>query len=404
MSGDTPNGRVVIVGGGIGGVYTAMNLIREGFPPEKITIIAKEWPAYSRHRLAEFLSSKAPFGRIVLGLSKRLSGMGVGVLAGTEAISLDTAEKTVGIKTNGGTSEVEYGNLVLATGGRPFLPPIKGVQLNGVVTFHGSNDVEFLRSLPRGSKTAVIGAGLVGLTAAVALRRLGHGVTVIEARERILPNLLEKSLAKFVGDHLARLGIQVLTSSLVEEVEGDEWVEGVRLRDGEEFRANAVVMATGVRPNSGLLRKDGRPIEVDEAGRTGFPGVYALGDCAMSRDFITGEFVYRPLGFVAGHYAQLVARAIAGKAVADRGIIPTVYETIGPVEVYAVGLSGAEAEKLGVLGDVGVEGGKNWREARVFDGDGRLIGWERVQSGHFHSMNSANAYLTIMEARGGRAE
>ncbi len=398
------SGGTVIVGGGIGGVYTAMNLIREGFPPEKITIIAREWPAYSRHRLAEFLSSKVPFGRIALGLSKRLSWMGVRVLAGTEAISLDTAEKTVGIKTNGGTSEVEYGNLVVATGGRPFLPPIPGVGLKGVVTFHGSNDVEFLSSLPGGSRTVVIGAGLVGLTAAVALRKLGHGVTVIEARGRILPNLLEGPLAEFVGDHLTRLGIQVLTSSLVEEVEGDEWVEGVRLRGREEFWAKSVVMATGVRPNSGLLRRDGRPIEVDEAGRTGFPGVYALGDCAMSRDFITGEFVYRPLGFVAGHYAQLVARAIVGRPVADRGVIPTVYEAIGPVEVYAVGLSGAEAEKLGVLGDVEVEGENNWREARVFDADGRLIGWERVQSGHLHSVGSANAYLRIRELHGGRAE
>ncbi|WP_456366918.1 NAD(P)/FAD-dependent oxidoreductase [Thermococcus sp.] len=397
------SGGTIIVGGGIGGVYTAINLIREGLPPEKITIIAREWPAYSRHRLAEFLSSKAPFGRIVLGLSKRLQGMGVEVLAGAEAVSLDTNGKTVRIRANGETPEVEYGNLVIATGGRPFLPPIKGVKLKGVVTFHGSKDVEFLKSLPRGSKTAVIGAGLVGLTAAVALRKLGHGVMVIEAREDILPNLLEEPLAKFVEEHLAGLGIQVLTSSLVEEVEGEEWVEGVRLKGGEELEAKAVVMATGVRPNSGLLREDGRPIEVDDAGRTGFPGVYALGDCAMSMDFVTGEFVYRPLGFVAGHYARLVARAIAGKPVADRGVIPAVYEAIGPVEVHAVGLGGAEAEKLGVLGDVKVDGGKNWREARIFDGEGRLIGWERVQSGHFHSVSSANAYLTIREAHKGES-
>ena len=398
MSEDT-SGRVVIVGGGIGGLYTAMNLIKEGFPPERITLIAKEWPAYSRHRLAEFLSSRAPFGKIILGPSKRLPGMGIKILTGT-AVSLDPKKKTVGVRTNGRTLELEYGSLVLATGGRPFLPPIPGAGLRGVVTFHGSNDIEFLRSLPQGSKTVVIGAGLVGLTAAAALKRLGHDVTVVEARERVLPNLLEEPLAGFVEERLREKGIEILTSSLVEEVEGDGRVERVRLKDGEEFEARAVVMATGVRPNSGLLRDDGRPIEVDETGRTRLPGVYALGDCAMSRDFVTGKFVYRPLGFVAGHYARLVARAITGKPAATRGVIPTVYEAIGPAEVYAVGLSSTESEKLGVLGDVEVNEGENWREARVFDGEGRLIGWERVQLGHFHSVGSANAYLKIRETHG----
>ena len=115
----------------------------------------------------------------------------------------------------------------------------------------------------------------------------------------------------------------------------------------------------------------------------------------MSRGFVTGEFVYRPLGFVAGHYARLVARAIAGKPVADRGIIPTVYESVGPVEVYGIGLSGSEAERLSALGRTEIEEGENWREARVFDPGGSLIGWERVQSGHFHSVGSTNSYLEI---------
>ncbi len=393
-------GRTVIIGGGIGGVYTAMNLIREGFPAEGITIIAGEWPAYSRHRLAEFLSSNAPFGRITLGLSERLQTMGVEILAGAEAVSLDPEKKTVGVRTDGRISEIEYGNLVIATGGRPFVPPIPGTELRGAVTFHGSNDIEFLRSLPKGSKTVVIGAGLVGLSAAVTLRKLGHGVTVVEVRERILPNLVEAPLAKFVEESLREMGIEVLISSLVEEVKGDGRVEGVRLKGGEEFEVKAVVMATGVRPNSGLLREDGRPIEIDEAGKTRFPGIYALGDCAMSRDFITGEFVYRPLGFVAAHYARLVTRAIAGKPVADSGVIPTVYESIGPVEVYGIGLSGSEAERLSVLGRIEIKGGENWREAQVFGPDGSLIGWERVQSGHFHSVNSANVYITIRELHG----
>ncbi len=388
--------RVLIVGGGVGGVYTALNLIREGVDPRRITVVADEWPPYSRHRLPEALKC-GYLGGLELGVAKELMDAGVNVVSPARAVSIDPASKEVTIQRVGkGEEEVSYDCLVVATGGKPFLPPIPGIGLRGVTTFYGLNDIKRLLSL-RGGSAVVIGGGLVGVAAAISLRRRGLRVALIELKHSLLPQVIDPPLSEPLRKYLTDLeGIKLFLGSKVRKLLGHGRVTAV-LTDSGAIGADAVVFATGVRPNSGLLLRAGASnvrgaITVDGWGRTSLVSTYALGDCALSKDYITGKVTYRPLGFVAAHYAKYVAKAIAGKASGEgtSGVVPTIYERLGEVRVYRLGLSASEARALG-LSDAEAEvirSGNNVWEAKVL-AKGRVIGWELVAVGHEHVIPTA---------------
>ncbi|WFO74998.1 FAD-dependent oxidoreductase [Desulfurococcaceae archaeon MEX13E-LK6-19] len=384
--GDTES-RILIIGGGIGGAYTALNLLREGVPANRITIVADEWPTYTRHRLAEVLGSSAPLESIYLGVSEILEEAGVRVIKG-RVTSVDTIDHVVNIDTGNGTVKEAYDNLVIASGGKPFKPPIPGSSLKGVYSFHGLGDLKALRTLPRHSKVVVIGAGLVGLTAAMALNRLGHRVAVVEIMQHVLPQLIDYPLVKPIEEYLSRNGVKLFLGVAAKKILGEHRIRGVLLGNGVFMSADAVVVATGVRPNTEFLRDAGLEtlkgaLVVDEWGRTTVKDVYAVGDCALSRDYVTGKQIYRPLGFVAAHYARLAAKAITGRDDGEqsvRGVIPTIYERIGLLHVTRIGLSMVEANKLGLSTEIKMlkEGVDSTWEAVVIDSDGRVVGWEHI--------------------------
>jgi len=388
--------RVLIVGGGIGGVYTALNLIREGVNPRGITVVADEWPPYSRHRLPEALKCGYLRG-LELGVAKELAGAGVNVVSPARVVSVDPASKEVTIQYIGkDEEEVSYDCLVVATGGRPFIPPISGIGLRGVTTFYGLNDVKRLLSR-RGGSAVVVGGGLVGVAAAISLRRRGLRVALIELKHSLLPQVIDSPLSEPLRKYLVGVeGIKLFLGSRVRRLLGSGRVTAV-LTDSGTISADTVVFATGVRPNSELLLRAGASnvrgaITVDGWGRTSLAGIYALGDCALSKDFITGRMTYRPLGFVAAHYAKYVAKAVAGMALGEgtAGVVPTIYERLGEARVYRLGLSASEARSLG-LSDAEVEvirSGSNVWEARVL-AKGCVVGWELVTVGHEHVIPTA---------------
>ena len=402
--------RIAIVGGGIGGLYAAVNMVKAGVDPEAITIIAKEWPTYSRHRLAEILADGSDVRAATLEAAEKVVRVGVNVMGGAEAVAVSIPGREILVRSGGREEELEYDTLVIASGGRPFIPPIPGASLKGVTTFHTLRDVETLRRLTKPSSIVVVGGGLIGLAAAVALRRLGHRVAVVEMRKALLPQVIDPEIAEPVRKYLTRVeGVKVVTSSAARKLVGDRRVRKVVLTSFS-LSADAVVMATGVRPNTDFLRDSGLEmvkgaIKVDPHGRTSAPGVYALGDCALSLDLITGKYVYRPLGFIAAKYARFVALAIAGKPLKDDiesvGVIPTIYERIGSLRVYRVGLSASEARSLGLNAVVKVEppshGGRLWSADVLVDGV--PVGWEAVVLGHEHVVKAVAKYSAVRAYR-----
>ncbi len=369
--------KTVIIGGGIGGLYTAYYLVKYGYEPGNIVLVAAEWPPYSKHRLAEILSEKSSFDYAYIGIYNVLLDKGVRILQDV-AIRLDISNKTVILRRNGG---IIYDNLVIATGGKPFIPPLKGTELKNVMTFYDLEDLKKLSRIPRTARVAVIGAGLVGLSVATALNKLGAQVTIYELMEDILPGVIDRPLSTKLEKYLVSKGIKIRTRSRVEEIIGGKTAREIKA-SGRIEPVDIVVFATGVRPNTELVGGLGiemlhGAIKIGRNGMTSIDGIYATGDCALSHDLITGKEVYRPLGFVAAHYARIIARNITGVRKETRGIVPTIYENIGGAHIVRVGLSLKEAESLGLSPTIRCEEAPSYLSCTVLQ-DQTPIGYEAI--------------------------
>ncbi len=369
--------KTVIIGGGIGGLYTAYYLVKYGYKPSNIVLVAAEWPPYSKHRLAEILGEKLSIDYAYIGIYNTLLDKGVKILQDV-AIRLNISNKTVVLRHNG---EITYDSIVIATGGKPFIPPLKGTELKNVMTFYDLEDLKKLSKIPRTARVAVIGAGLVGLSAATALNRLGVRVTVYELMEDILPGVIDHPLSTKLKKYLVSKGIKIRTRSRVEGIIGGKTAREIKV-SGRIEPVDVVVFATGVRPNTELVKGSGiemlrGAIKIGRNGVTSIDGIYATGDCALSHDLITGKEVYRPLGFIAAHYARIIARNITGTRKETRGIVPTIYENIGGAHVVRVGLSLKEAESLGLSPTIKCEETPSYASCTVLQ-DQTPIGYEAI--------------------------
>ncbi|MCD6323877.1 MAG: FAD-dependent oxidoreductase [Desulfurococcales archaeon] len=369
--------RVVVIGCGVGGVEAVRNLVAAGVG--EVKAVCGEWPPYTRHRLSEILRDGLPPTTASITLEPELltkaefvKGFATELRLGRKEVVLDSGEV------------LSYDSLIIATGGLPFIPPIKGAGLRNALPFYGMSSLKYLQSLPKGLRIVVVGAGLVGLTVASSLMSRGHRVAVFEALNHVLPSVMDEEPAKAVTAHLRDTGVKVFLKSRVEEVMGSSKVEAVRT-SSMVWGSDVVVYAAGVKPRISLveglgLEMVGKAVRITQLGETSLSGVYALGDAAISYDYVTGKPVYRPLGFIAAHYARLIAEALAGKGVRDRGVIPTIYERVGGLDVIRVGLSASEAEGLGLTVDLRCSKGPAWVECFVREAGRTLVGYELVRS------------------------
>lgn len=195
---------------------------------------------------------------------------------------IDRAAKRV-VSTN--SIVADYDHLVIATGSRPFIPPVPGHQLPGVITYHDLDDVDKMLAVAKGSKIVVINGDLFGLEAAADLKMQGIDVTALH----LMPTLMERQLDPAAGylleNAFTERGVKVITQSNTKQVLGSDHIEGVELADGTVIECSMVVM--GIRPAMALAKASGlavnRGIVVDDQMRTDDPYTFALGECAEHR-------------------------------------------------------------------------------------------------------------------------
>ncbi len=356
--------RLVVIGTGMAGLETVEELLRRRPGGDwRVTMLGEEpGPAYNRIQLSKLLAGTAGPGALLLRPAAWYAERGVDLRGGSPAAAIDTERRRVRDLSGG---EHPYDALVIATGSRPFIPPIPGVDLPHVQCFRTGADAAALAAASaRGRAAVVIGGGLLGLEAAAGLRARGAEVTVVEAADRLMPQQLDAGGAAVLRHALARLGLSSLTAAGVEAIEP----AAVTLRGGERLRADTVVVAAGVRAETTLARaagiECGRGIVVDDSLRTSAPSVLAAGECAEHRGTVYG--LWAPLA----EQARVAGATACGDPAGFHGAVPATTLKVAGVDVYSGGVQDAAGDQDELLWSDGRRGA--YRKL-VLEGD-RLAG------------------------------
>ncbi len=282
---------LIVIGNGMAGCRAVEEILARDATRYRITIFGAEPHVnYNRIMLSPLLAGDKAFDDIVINDLAWYADNAIELVASDPVVAIDRKIQTVTARSGRVES---YDKLILATGSDPFIIPVPGHDLQGVVTFRDMDDVgAMLRAADAGGDAVVIGGGLLGLEAAHGLSLRGMKVTVLH----IMPTLMERQLDEAAGwllkAALEARGQTILTGADTAEIYGQGKVEGVRLKTGHEIPASLVVMAVGIRPNVKLARAAGlaigRGIHVDDHLVTSDGNVLAVGECVEHNGLVYG--------------------------------------------------------------------------------------------------------------------
>jgi len=247
-----------------------------------------------------------------------------------------------------------YDVLIFATGSSPVIPDIPGRDLNNIFVLHGITDSENIKlalANDLAKEIVIVGGGKIGVETAEALTVSGARVTIVEKEREILP-FLDPEMAALVRKYLEHKGIRVVTGAVVEEFQGEERVESVRLAD-LTLPADVVIHATGFRPNVQLAQEAGLrigetgAIAVNEYQQTSDPDIYAAGDCAEVTHAVGGKPFYLPLGSIANRQGRIAGSNAAGRRKKFHPVTGTTIIKVFDFHFAKTGLSQRQAQENG---------------------------------------------------------
>lgn len=344
--------KLVMIGNGMAGVRTLEELLKLAPDLYEITVFGAEpHPNYNRILLSPVLAGEQTFEEIILNDLDWYRDNGIDLRLGCKVVDIDRENRRV-IAEDG--SVAEYDRLLVATGSSPFILPIPGKDLQGVIGYRDIADTEMMMETARTHRHAlVIGGGLLGLEAANGLKLRGMEVTVVHLGDWLLERQLDKTAGKLLQSALEARGIQFRlntnTAALLDDGEGR--VAIARFSDGEEIPADLVVMAAGIRPNAELAERAGlacnRGIQVDDCLQTSDPAIYAVGECANHRGIAYGLVapLFEQARVCADHLARL------GNARYEGSVTSTKLKVTG-IDLFSAGdFMGTEGTETITLSD-----------------------------------------------------
>lgn len=350
--------KVIIIGGVAAGMSAAAKFKRLS-PKDDVVV-------YEKGDIVSFGACGLPYyvggffedsREMIARTPEQFRESGVEIHTKHEVIDVDFPGKKLKVKnlTTGEILEESYDKLMIASGARAIIPPIKNINLENVVTLKSMDDGNKLRELMASEeykKVAIIGAGFIGLEAVEAAKNRGKEVTVVQLQDRVLQEVFDKDITDILEAEIREHDVNLLLGETVLELIGDGKVSKVRT-DKREFEADIVILATGVKPNTDFLKSDeikmlrNGAIVVDSYGRTSVEDVYSAGDCATINNLITGKEAYVPLATGANKLGRIVGENLAGQNNSFQGSMASSCIKVMNMEAARTGLSEKEVLDLG---------------------------------------------------------
>ncbi len=290
---------------------------------------------------------------------------GVATLTSTRVTKIDRKKKTVSAEhvDSGDLQEIEYDTLMLATGSEPIMPPLAGLDLDGVFTVNNLHKaIEIKERIAKGlvGKACIIGGGAIGIEMAEAFKDLwGVDATIVEFKNHLLPSLVDWEMADILTKHLRENGLEIFLGEAAVEIIGDEEGRACRVKtDKREIDCDLVIVAAGVRPRSQLAREaglhisNGGAIVVNERMQTSDPDIYAAGDCVEITNLVSGQKFFAPLGSLANKQGRVVGDNICGVPSTFKGGVGSFIMKGFDMSIGSAGLTLQAAREAGFDADI----------------------------------------------------
>jgi NAD(P)H-dependent nitrite reductase small subunit len=347
---DTHKRRLIVIGNGMAGMRAVEELLAIAPGAYEIVVFGAEPHGnYNRILLSPLLAGDKSVDEIVIHSREWYARNNVTLHSGDPVVAIDRRKRIVRSQQG---RELSYDRLLIATGSKPWVPQMPGIDLPGVVTFRNLADVDtMLDAARRYRKAVVIGGGLLGLEAANGLLRRGMDVTVVHMLDSLMERQLDPAAADLLKASLESRGIKFRMSARTTAIVGEERAAGLQFEDGGTLEADLVVMTAGVRPNIDLAKQAGlqceRGLLVTDTMQTYDPSIYAVGECVQHRNVTFG--LVAPLW----DQARVCAAHLAEQGFSHFkvGVVATSLKVTG-IELYSAGdFLAAEGDETIVLQD-----------------------------------------------------
>ena len=333
---------ILIIGGGHGGAQAAIALRQAKYAGSVGVVNAEAEYPYERPPLSkDYFAGDKAFERIMIRPAAFWAERGVDMLLGMRVDAVDPSAHQVTLSDG---AVISYDNMIWATGGSPRLLPVEGSNLLGMHVVRARADVDgMLGGLDDVADVAIVGGGYIGLEAAAVLRKMGKKVTVLEAMDRVLARVAGEPLSRFYeAEHRAH-GVDVRLGVEISGIEGEDFVTGVRLADGEVIPAQMVIVGIGIVPAVAPLLTagavGGAGVDVDAYCRTSLPDIFAIGDCAAhANDFAGGNVMRVESVQNANDMANAVAKSLTGE-LTQYHAVPWFWSNQYDLRLQTVGIS-----------------------------------------------------------------